>query len=157
MAAGFEQQDYKGATNTVLGFSWLLSWLHETRGCSWQTAEADTLRFHPRIRGAAILFPYHHSSYFSSVKSLFHFKRQVKQYQGSLEVSFLPYLSFLFCPSSARSQPLQYIPTTVPFPSSLCLKSSTRRSVNYLRRERLQVGSVLTPRASSQIFSLENI
>jgi hypothetical protein len=66
MAAGFEQQDYKGATNTVLGFSWLLSWLHGTRGCSWQTAEADTLRFHPRIRGAAILFPCHHSSYFQA-------------------------------------------------------------------------------------------
>jgi cytochrome c peroxidase len=82
MAAGFEQQDYKGATNTVLGFSWLLSWLQGTRGFSWQTAEADNLRFHPHLRGVAILFPYHHSSYFSSVKSLFHFKRQVKQYQG---------------------------------------------------------------------------
>ena len=116
MAAGFEQQDYKGATNTVLGFSWLLSWLQGTRGFSWQTAEADNLRFNPHLRGVAILFPYHHSSYFSSAKSLFHFKRQVKQYQGFLEVSFLPYLSFLFRPSSARSQPLQYIPTTVPFP-----------------------------------------
>ena len=66
MAAGFEQQDYKGATNTVLGFSWLLSWLQGTRGFSWQTAEADTLSFHPHLRGAAIICPYHHSSYFQA-------------------------------------------------------------------------------------------
>ena len=90
---------------------------------------------------------------FSSAKSLFHFKRQVKQYKGSLEVSFLPYLPFLFCPSSARSQPRQYIPTTVPFPSLLCLKSPTRRSVNYLCRGRLQVGSVLTPREHLHVGS----
>ena len=100
MAAGFEQQDYKGATNTVLGFSWLLSWLQGPRGFSWQTAEADNLRFHPHLRTFAVWqFCFH-------IITLLIFKRQDKQYQGYLEVSFLPYLSILFCPSSARSQPL---------------------------------------------------
>ena len=65
---------------------------------------------------------------FSSVKSLFNFKRQDKQYQGYLEVSFLPTSPSCFVRLAHDLNPFNTFQLTpFPFPSSLCLKSPTRR------------------------------